>query len=57
MLMNMWGNILRLIASIKLRETTASRVLKRLSSYAKDHPIYNALKELGRIYKTSFLLI
>jgi TnpA family transposase len=55
--MNMWGNILRLIASIKLRETTASRVLKRLSSYAKDHPIYNALKELGRIYKTSFLLI
>ena len=30
--------------------------MKRLSSYAKNHPLYQALKELGRIHKSLFLL-
>ncbi len=51
-----WDNILRLLVTIKLRETTASRILKRLSSYSKQHPLYRSLKQVGRIFKTYFLL-
>lgn len=51
-----WDNYLRLLVTIKLREITASRLLKRLSSYSKQHPLYRALKQNGRIFKTYFLL-
>jgi TnpA family transposase len=51
-----WDNILRLIATIKLKEATASQLLKRVSSYSIDHPLYRALKHFGRIIKTIFLL-
>lgn len=51
-----WDNVLRLICSIKLSETTASKLFRRLSSYSKQHPLYKALKEFGRIYKTIFIL-
>lgn len=51
-----WDNILRLLVTIKLRETTASIILKRLSSYSKQHPLYRALKQIGRIFKTYFIL-
>src|SRR5260221_6706442 len=32
-----WDDILRLIASIRLKETTASDILRRLNSYSKQH--------------------
>lgn len=51
-----WENILRLLCSIKLGEAKASIILKRLSSYSKQHPLYKAMKEIGRIHKTIFLL-
>lgn len=51
-----WDNILRLVATIKLKEATASQILKRLSSYAKDNPLYKGLKEFGKLIKTIFLL-
>jgi TnpA family transposase len=51
-----WDNILRFIATIKLKETTASQLFKRLSSYSRQHPLYRALKQFGRIVKTIFLL-
>ena len=51
-----WDNILRLVATIKLHETTASQIFKRLNSYSKQHPLYCALKEFGRIIKTIFIL-
>jgi TnpA family transposase len=53
---NSWDDILRLMVTIKLKETTASQIFKRLSSYASEHPLYKALKEFGRIVKTGFLL-
>lgn len=56
LLVSQWDKVLRVLASIKLRETTASRILKRLSSYSKQHPLYRALKHVGRIYKSIFLL-
>jgi len=51
-----WDRILRLLCTIKLKETLPSNILKRLSSYSKQNPLYKAIKEVGRIYKTVFLL-
>lgn len=55
-LIGQWESILRLLCSIKLKETKPSKVLGRLSSYSKQHPLYKALKELGRIFKSIFIL-
>ena len=51
-----WEDILRFITTIKLRETSASQLLNRLSSYSRQHRLYKALKEFGKIIKTLFLL-
>ena len=51
-----WDDLLRFMVTIKLKHTTASQLFKRLSSYAKDHPLYQALKEFGRIMKSIFIL-
>jgi TnpA family transposase len=51
-----WDDILRFIATIKLKETTASQLFKRLNSYSKQHSLYRALKEFGRIIKSIFIL-
>ena len=51
-----WDDILRLVATIKLKENTASQILKRLSSYAKGNPLYQGLKEFGKLIKSLFLL-
>lgn len=42
--------------TIKLKEATASQLFKRLNSYAKQHPLYKALKEFGKIIKSLFML-
>ena len=41
-----WDEILRLIATIKLKEVTASDLFRRLNSYSKQHALYRALKGL-----------
>ena len=51
-----WDDILRFIATIKLKETTASQLFKRLNSYTKQHVLYRALKEFGKIIKSIFIL-
>jgi TnpA family transposase len=51
-----WDQILRLIATLKLKETTASQLLKRLSSYSRQHPLYRALKAFGQIIKSLYIL-
>ncbi len=51
-----WDDILRFAATIKLKQTTASQLFKRLNSYSRQHPLYFALKEFGRIVKSIFLL-
>ena len=56
LIIQQWDNILRLMTTIRLKEVPASVILKRLSSYAKQNPLYKALKEFGRIIKTIFLL-
>ena len=51
-----WDQILRMIITIKERKTSASLLLKRLTSYSRKHKLYQALREFGRIIKTQFLL-
>jgi TnpA family transposase len=51
-----WDDILRFIVTIKSRRTPASQLFRRLSSYSRQHPLYKALKEFGKILKTLFLL-
>ena len=38
-----WDDLLRLIATIKLKLTPASQIFNRLTSYAKQHTVYQAL--------------
>ena len=51
-----WDDILRFIATIKLKETTASDIFRRLNSYSKQHGLYQALKAFGQIPKSLFIL-
>lgn len=51
-----WDDILRLIVTIKLKETTASDIFRRLNSYSKQHRLYQALKAFGQIIKSDFIL-
>ena len=51
-----WDDILRLITTIKLKETTASDIFRRLNSYSKQHILYQALKAFGQIIKSDFIL-
>lgn len=51
-----WESVLRLVASIKLHEVSASQIFKRLNSYGAHHPLYKALKEFGKIIRSHFLL-
>ncbi len=51
-----WDEVLRFIATIRMKITTASQLFKRLNSYSRQHPLYRALKEFGKIPKTLFIL-
>jgi TnpA family transposase len=53
---NYWQDILRFMVTIKLKNITASQLFKRLSSYARNNPLYKAIKEFGRIIKSMFVL-
>ena len=55
-IINNWDDILRFVTTIKLKETEASQLFRRLSSYSRQHPLYQALKEFGKIPKSLFLL-
>jgi len=50
-----WDDILRLVCTIKLGYSKASTLFRRLNSYSKQHPLYKALKDLGRLYKTAYI--
>jgi TnpA family transposase len=51
-----WDDVLRLVATIKLKESTASDIFRRLNSYSRQHSLYTALKAYGRIIKSMFIL-
>ena len=51
-----WNDILRLAASIKQGTVTASLMLRKLGSYPRQNGLALALRELGRIERTLFIL-
>jgi TnpA family transposase len=51
-----WDDILRLAASIKQGTVTASLMLRKLGSYPRQNGLAVALRELGRIDRTLFIL-
>jgi TnpA family transposase len=51
-----WNEILRLAASIKQGTVTASLMLRKLGSYPRQNGLAVALRELGRIERTLFIL-
>lgn len=44
------------MATIRLKHSTASSVFSRLTSYAKQHPLQQAFKEMGKIYRSLYIL-
>lgn len=56
LIIEQWDEILRFIATIRLKESTASDIFRRLNSYSKQHRLYQALKAFGQIIKTDFIL-
>ncbi|MBV9129890.1 MAG: Tn3 family transposase [Verrucomicrobia bacterium] len=44
--MQYWDDILRFIATIKLKETISSDLFRRLKSYSKQHGLYQAAQGL-----------
>lgn len=51
-----WDALLRLVATIKLKENTASDIFRRLNSYSRQHALYQTLKTFGQIIKSLFIL-
>ena len=51
-----WNDILRLATSIQQGTATASLLLRKLSSYPRQNGLAVALRELGRIERTLFIL-
>lgn len=51
-----WDDLLRLVATIKLKENTASDIFQRLNSYSRQHALYQTLKAFGQITKSLFIL-
>jgi TnpA family transposase len=51
-----WDEILRLAAAIKQGTVTASLMMRKLGSYPRQNGLSIALRELGRIERTLFIL-
>src|SRR5260370_22791647 len=51
-----WDEILRFASSIKQGTVTASLMLRKLGSYPRQNGLAVALRELGRIERTLFIL-
>ena len=51
-----FDEILRLASSIKQGSVTASLILRKLSAYPRQNSLAMALRELGRIERTLFML-
>lgn len=51
-----WEDILRLVTSIKSGHVTASIILRKLSSFRRKNSLLAALNELGKLYRTHFML-
>lgn len=55
-IMRNWDDLLRLFGSIRHGTVTASLILNKLAAYPRQNRLALALRELGRIEKTLFIL-
>jgi TnpA family transposase len=51
-----WTEILRIIASIRAGTVTASLIMRQLAAYKRQNGVAAALRELGRMERTVFML-
>ncbi|MDY6894212.1 MAG: Tn3 family transposase [Thermotogota bacterium] len=51
-----WDNILRILASLAMKETTQSIVVRKLSSYKRSNPTLKALIEFDKIIMSLYML-
>ena len=51
-----WGEIVRLVASLKAGTVVPSVMLRKLAAYRRQNQLDLALQELGRIERTLFML-
>ena len=51
-----WDETLRLAASIKAGTVSASAMLRKLAGYPRQNPVARALREIGRVERTLFML-
>uniref|UniRef100_UPI00402A7CE3 Tn3 family transposase n=1 Tax=Bacillus sp. DX2.2 TaxID=3073452 RepID=UPI00402A7CE3 len=51
-----WDDILRLISSVRQGTVTASLILKKLASYPRQNSLSVALREIGRIERSLYML-
>ncbi len=56
LIMEHWDELLRLAASITTRTVSPSAILKRLSASSRSSDLAKALRELGRIERTLFMI-
>lgn len=49
-------DILRVVLSIRAGRISASTILRRLGTYSRKNKLYQAMRELGRVIRTLFLL-
>ncbi len=51
-----WDNIIRILASLAMKETTQSIVVRKLSSYKRNNPTLKALIEFDKIIMSLYML-
>jgi len=51
-----WDNILRILASLAMKETTQAIVVRKLSSYKRSNPTLKALIEFDKIIMSLYML-
>lgn len=51
-----WQDMMRVALSIKVGKLMPSTILRKLSSYSRKNKLYQALRELGQVVRTVFLL-
>jgi TnpA family transposase len=51
-----WDDLLRLLTSVRLGTVTASQILRKLAAYPRQNGLAVALREMGRIERTLYVL-
>ncbi|MFK7731190.1 MAG: Tn3 family transposase [Pseudomonadales bacterium] len=55
-IVDQWDTIQRIVISLQERTTTQATLIRKLSGYAKSHPLLQALTEYNRMIKAMYLL-